>query len=170
VTEWSGGLYISPSMAGSRSGGLIAGAWAAMMSLGENGYIEIVRKLMETSKKIEAGIKKIEGLYVLGKPEMTVIAFGSRDIDIYKINDVMASKGWSLNALHKPSSVHICVTLQHVDIVDDFLDDLAAAATTVRENPGKFEDGMAPIYGAAAKMPDRGTVRDILVAYMDSTC
>jgi hypothetical protein len=28
-------------------------------------------------------------------------------------------------------SVHICVTLQHVDIVDDFLDDLAAAATTV---------------------------------------
>jgi sphinganine-1-phosphate aldolase len=37
VTEWSGGLYISPSMAGSRSGGLIAGAWAAMMSLGENG-------------------------------------------------------------------------------------------------------------------------------------
>ncbi|KAH8946734.1 hypothetical protein BDL97_11G001400 [Sphagnum fallax] len=170
VTEWSGGLYISPSMAGSRSGGLIAGAWAAMISLGENGYIEIVRKLMETSKKIEAGIKKIEGLYVLGKPEMTVIAFGSRDIDIYKINDVMASKGWSLNALHKPSSVHICVTLQHVDIVDDFLDDLAAAVTTVRENPGKFEDGMAPIYGAAAKMPDRGTVRDILVAYMDSTC
>jgi hypothetical protein len=28
-------------------------------------------------------------------------------------------------------SVHICVTLQHVDIVDDFLDDLAAAVTTV---------------------------------------
>ncbi len=28
-------------------------------------------------------------------------------------------------------SVHICITLQHVDIVDDFLDDLAAAVTTV---------------------------------------
>jgi sphinganine-1-phosphate aldolase len=67
-------------------------------------------------------------------------------------------------------SVHICVTLQHVDVVDDFLGDLAAAVVTVQENPGKFEDGMAPIYGAAAKMPDRGTVRDILVAYMDSTC
>jgi sphinganine-1-phosphate aldolase len=48
-------------------------------------------------------IKKIEGLYVLGKPDMTVIAFGSTDIDIYKLNDVMTSKGWSLNALHKPS-------------------------------------------------------------------
>lgn len=37
VTEWSGGLYVSPTIAGSRPGGLIAGAWAAMMSLGEEG-------------------------------------------------------------------------------------------------------------------------------------
>ena len=37
VTEWSGGLYVSPTIAGSRPGGLIAGAWAAMMSLGQEG-------------------------------------------------------------------------------------------------------------------------------------
>lgn len=37
VTEWSGGLYVSPTIAGSRPGGLIAGAWASMMSLGEEG-------------------------------------------------------------------------------------------------------------------------------------
>lgn len=37
VTEWSGGLYVSPTIAGSRPGGLIAGAWAAMMSLGFEG-------------------------------------------------------------------------------------------------------------------------------------
>lgn len=37
VSEWSGGLYVSPTIAGSRPGGLIAGAWAAMMSLGEEG-------------------------------------------------------------------------------------------------------------------------------------
>jgi hypothetical protein len=37
VTEWSGGLYVSPTIAGSRPGSLIAGAWAAMLSLGEEG-------------------------------------------------------------------------------------------------------------------------------------
>jgi glutamate/tyrosine decarboxylase-like PLP-dependent enzyme len=37
VTEWTGGLYVSPTMAGSRPGGLIAGAWASMMSVGLNG-------------------------------------------------------------------------------------------------------------------------------------
>jgi sphinganine-1-phosphate aldolase len=42
-------------MAGSRAGALIAGAWAAMMSIGENGYMKIVSKLMDTSKRIEAG-------------------------------------------------------------------------------------------------------------------
>lgn len=39
VTEWSGGLYVSPTIAGSRPGGLIAGAWAALMALGLEGTI-----------------------------------------------------------------------------------------------------------------------------------
>ena len=55
VTEWTGGLYISPTMAGSRPGGLVAGAWAAMMSLGLNGYLESTGKIMEVSRKIQKG-------------------------------------------------------------------------------------------------------------------
>jgi sphinganine-1-phosphate aldolase len=50
------------------------------------------------------------------------------------------------------------VSLIHVDCMQ------------VRNNPDKFGDGMAPIYGAAATMPDRGSVRDLLIAYMDGTC
>jgi sphinganine-1-phosphate aldolase len=37
VTEWSGGLYVSPTIAGSRPGDLIAGAWSSLMSLGLEG-------------------------------------------------------------------------------------------------------------------------------------
>ncbi|KAE8687932.1 Sphingosine-1-phosphate lyase [Hibiscus syriacus] len=76
VTEWSGGLYVSPTMAGSRPGALIAGAWAAMMSLGQQGYLENTRKIMEASKMIEKG-KEISELFIIGKPDMTVVAFGS---------------------------------------------------------------------------------------------
>jgi hypothetical protein len=47
------------------------------------------------------------------------------------------------------------------------LKDLKEAVTTVQENPSAFEDGMAPIYGAAGKMPDRGMVQDLLIEYMD---
>jgi len=40
----------------------------------------------------------------------------------------------------------------------------------VRENPGPITGGLAPVYGAAGKMPDRGMVHELLVEFMDSSC
>ncbi|CAH8349593.1 unnamed protein product [Eruca vesicaria subsp. sativa] len=168
VTEWSGGLYVSPTIAGSRPGSLVAGAWAAMMSLGEEGYLENTSKIMEASKRLEEGVRGISELFVVGKPDMTIVAFGSKSLDIFEVNDIMSSKGWHLNALQRPNSIHICVTLQHVPVVDDFLQDLREAVETVKANPGPITGGLAPIYGAAGKMPDRGMVNELLVSFMDS--
>ncbi|KAL0698771.1 hypothetical protein Bca4012_054893 [Brassica carinata] len=168
VTEWSGGLYVSPTIAGSRPGSLVAGAWAAMMSLGEEGYLENTSKIMEASKRLEEGVRGIQELFVVGKPDMTIVAFGSKVLDIFEVNDIMSSKGWHLNALQRPNSIHICVTLQHVPVVDDFLKDLREAVETVKANPGPITGGLAPIYGAAGKMPDRGMVNELLVSFMDS--
>ncbi|CAO2829768.1 unnamed protein product [Amaranthus hypochondriacus] len=170
VTEWSGGLYVSPTIAGSRPGGLIAGAWAAMMSLGEEGYLENTRRIMEASKKIQEGIKGFPELFIVGKPDMTIVAFASDKLDIFEVNDIMSSKGWHLNALQRPNSLHICVTLQHVPVVDDFLRDLQESVKTVKENPGPISGGLAPIYGAAGRMPDRVMVQELLVNFMDSSC
>ncbi|CAN6464747.1 unnamed protein product [Victoria cruziana] len=168
VTEWSGGLYVSPTIAGSRPGGLIAGAWAAMMSLGLEGYLENTRKIMEASKSIQKGIKEIPELFVVGRPDMTVVAFGSNEINIFEVNDIMLSRGWHLNALQRPSSIHICITLQHIAVVEHFLRDLRESVKILKENPGSLDGGLAPIYGAAEKMPDRGMVKDLIVAYMDN--
>lgn len=170
VTEWSGGLYVSPTIAGSRPGGLIAGAWAAMMSLGLKGYLENTSEIMETSKKIQKGIEEIPDIFIIGKPDMTVVAFGSNTIDIFEVNDQMSSKGWHLNALQRPNSIHICVTLQHVPIFEEFLRDLEESVKIVKKNPGPVTGGLAPVYGAAGKMPDRGMVRELLVEFMDSSC
>ena len=38
-TDWTGGKYCSPGMDGSRSGGLLAASWAAMVQLGREGYL-----------------------------------------------------------------------------------------------------------------------------------
>ncbi|GJP84857.1 hypothetical protein CLOP_g14906 [Closterium sp. NIES-67] len=197
VTEWSGGLYVSPSVSGSRSGALIAGAWAAMRSIGMQGYMDITRRLMEASKAVAAGISRIKGVHVVGQPDMTVVALASDHLDIYRVNDAMSQKGWALSALHKPASIHLCVTLQHVDAVDTFLadlqaavdeaavsemsaqgghvdavdtflPDLQAAVDEVRLSPSPLSQGMAPIYGAGNRMPDRGAVKELLLDYMDS--
>ncbi|CAN1295163.1 Sphingosine-1-phosphate lyase [Linum perenne] len=103
VTEWSGGLYVSPTVAGSRPGSLIAGAWAAMISLGKQGYLEHTKAIMEVSKKLQNGMKDIPELFIIGKPDMTIVAFGSNLVDIFEVNDIMTSKGWHLNALQRPN-------------------------------------------------------------------
>jgi glutamate/tyrosine decarboxylase-like PLP-dependent enzyme len=168
TTDWPGGLYFSPTFAGSRPGALSAACWAAMLAIGEDGYSAATGKILETAEKIKKGIQQIPELHILGDP-LWVIAFGSENLDIYRIMDYMTAKKWSLNGLHKPSCLHICVTLRHTQtgVAERFLDDLNAAVTEVKQNP-RAEGGMAPVYGLAATLPLRSVVGDLLERYMDA--
>jgi sphinganine-1-phosphate aldolase len=167
ATDWPGGLYLSPTFAGSRPGALSAACWAALMSMGERGYLEATKKILDTAARIKAGIRAIPGLKVLGNP-LWVIAFGSDEIDIYRVLDAMTHKHWNLNGLHRPSCVHLCVTLRHAQpgVVERFLEDLREAVEHVRAHPEE-KGGMAPVYGMAATMPVRGAVADMLERYLD---
>ena len=50
--NWSGGVYVSPTMTGTRPGGPIAAAWAIMNFLGEEGYLKLADVVMQTVRKI----------------------------------------------------------------------------------------------------------------------
>jgi glutamate/tyrosine decarboxylase-like PLP-dependent enzyme len=167
ITDWPGGLYFSPSFAGSRPGALSAACWAAMVRIGQAGYRDATRRILETADFIKTAIRAIPELFILGDP-LWVIAFGSRTLDIYRVMDAMSRRGWSLNGLHRPSCVHLCVTLRHTQpgVKERFVEDLQAAVAEVKEAPAA-EGGMAPVYGMAATLPLRGVVSNILKAYMD---
>jgi glutamate/tyrosine decarboxylase-like PLP-dependent enzyme len=164
TTDWPGGLYFSPTFAGSRSGALSAEAWAALVTIGEEGYLEATRRVLETAAHIRQGIAEIPGLTVLGDP-LWVIAFAGDGFSIYDVLDRMSTRGWSLNGLQHPAAVHLCVTLRHtVDgAADRFLADLRASVDEAREDPGG--GFMAPVYGMAAAQDTRGDVDDILRTY-----
>ncbi len=167
ATDWPGGMYFSPTFAGSRPGGLSAVCWAAMLAMGEQGYLEATQRILETAAVIRRGIEAIPELRVLGDP-LWVIAFTSDQLDIYEIMEAMSRQKWNLNGLHKPPAAHICVTLRHTQpgVAERFLDDLASAVEDVRMNPGA-KGGMAPVYGLAATLPFRGVVGDMLKRYID---
>jgi sphinganine-1-phosphate aldolase len=167
ITDWPGGLYFSPSFAGSRPGALSAACWAAMVRIGQAGYRDATRDILETADFIKAAIRAMPELFILGDP-LWVIAFGSRTLDIYRVMDAMSHRGWSLNGLHRPSCVHLCVTLRHTQpgVKERFVEDLQAAVAEVKNAPAA-EGGMAPVYGMAATLPLRGVVSNILKAYMD---
>jgi glutamate/tyrosine decarboxylase-like PLP-dependent enzyme len=167
AADWPGGLYATPTLAGSRSGALSAVCWAAMLNLGEEGYLEAAQGIMRTADAIRREVEAIPELRLLGDPTF-VIAFTSDSLDIYRLLDAMAERGWSLNGLHKPAALHLCVTLRHAQpgVKERFSADLRAAVAQVRSQP-PLEGGMAPIYGLANTFPLRGVVSDLLKRALD---
>ncbi len=167
ITDWPGGLYFSPTFAGSRPGALSAACWAAMLKMGKKGYLSATRRILAAADTIKAGIRQIPELKIMGNP-LWVVAFSAPGLDIYRVLDVMSSKGWSLNGLHRPACVHIAVTLRHAQagVAERFVSDLEKAVQAVKAEPPS-KTGMAPVYGMAATLPARGIVSDILKKYLD---
>lgn len=165
--QWPGGLYVTPSVPGSRPGALIAACWASLIRMGEEGYLRVTKEIVETKKQMLEGIKLIPGLYVLGDPKAMIIAFDSKDFNIYSVADHMAKNGWSLNSLQHPRCVHICVTKCHIGNANLFLADLEKAVNHVKADPeAAAKEGNAPVYGMASSMP-AGPVDEILCTYTD---
>jgi glutamate/tyrosine decarboxylase-like PLP-dependent enzyme len=134
ATDWPGGIYASPTMAGTRPGGAIASAWAVMNFLGEQGYLELTRQIMDTRDRILSGIHSIPGLYVLGNPHMSVLAIASSRGDIYTIGDEMSKRGWHLDRQQLPPSLHLTIHAGHANVVDQLLEDLRQS-TEVEARP-----------------------------------
>lgn len=181
--DWSGGVYASPSIAGSRPGALIASCWASLMSQGENGYIDSCHKIVGAAKKIETAIQENpslrDDLSVMGKPLVSVVAFTSKTLNIYDIADAMTGKGWHLNALQSPPAIHVAVTLPIVAAVDRLIADIVATVEEEKEKErvriveGKGAKGgakgdAAALYGVAGSLPNKSVVVQLAGGFLDT--
>ena len=169
-TDWQGGLYASPTLPGSRPGALSVAGWAAMVSIGKQGYLEAARQIMETAVAIRKGIEQMPDLRLMGEP-LFLIAFTSahEKLNIYQVLDQMRQRGWRLNALQRPPGLHFAVTIRHaqVNIAEAFLSDLRESVAYVKAHPDEKGE-MAPIYGMANSLPFRGVVDEVLKRYLDA--
>jgi len=157
-TDWPGGIYASPTMAGTRPSGPIAAAWSVMRYLGEEGYLALAALVMDTAHRIRAGVEAIPSLKVLGEPDMSIMALASDSLNIYDVGDEMAQRGWHLDRQQFPPSLHMTVMPVHAETADDFLRDLAeAAAAARRPSLSKFGSAAAVSLAQAAAnvLPER---------------
>ncbi|XP_055936958.1 sphingosine-1-phosphate lyase-like isoform X1 [Argiope bruennichi] len=170
TTDWPGGIYGTPNLSGSRSGGLIATCWASLLYHGEAGYVEATKKIISATRYIEKGLKEIDGIFVFGQPNVSVIAIGSNHFDVYRLSSALTEKGWNLNLLQFPSGFHICVTMQHTypGIADKFLSHVRECTAEILKDPVSRTTGTAAIYGMAQQIPDRSLVAEIVWAYLDA--
>ncbi|MBX3414302.1 MAG: aminotransferase class V-fold PLP-dependent enzyme [Pirellulales bacterium] len=167
IADWPGGLYYSPTFSGSRPGGLSAACWAALVTIGEKGYLDATRQILDAVAIMKRGVASIPGLRLLGDP-LFVFSFAADDIDIYQVLDQMSYRRWALTGLQRPAAIHVSPTLRLAQpgVAERFVEDLRASVEYVRNTPN-IEGGMAPIYGLAAAIPDRSFVHDMLKQVMD---
>ena len=169
---WPGGIYLSPGMAGSRSGGVIAATWAAMISLGQSGYLEIAKGIFDTTAKLVEGIGRIPELRILGTPYFLVaVASASAEVNIYHVNDGLADRGWRMNGLQFPDAFHFCVTRPNTapGIIDKYLDDLAEAVAEAKTLPADQPPKSGALYGLSGTGPEGvKVVEDLLAGAIDA--
>ena len=139
-STWSGGIYATPTLAGSRSGKDIAGTWATMLYIGKDGYIQYANKIIQLVQKLKIIIRNIPELRLLSDVEVMVIAFTTKDsaINIYNIKNEMSKLGWYLSSLQNPNGIHFCVTAVHTEInnfASMFEHDLKSSISNVKNNP-----------------------------------
>jgi len=113
-------------------------------------------------------LKKIDGLKVYGDPEVSVVGFGSDVFNIYRVQAELTKRGWNLNSLQYPPSIHICCTYLTTNVEDDFIKDMTAIVGELMADPSRRKaEGMAAIYGMAASVPDRSMVEFVARGFID---
>lgn len=172
--EWPGGLFVSPTMAGSRPGGMIAAAWAALVSIGQEGYMNIARDVWRSTQRLIAAVQQTPGIKLLAQPDMTCLAIvadtsNGKKVNIMTVADVMETKGWKMERQQLPNSLHMSILPQHTDdVVTQLIADLKAAVEEADKHPELGSEGTAGMYGMIATIPDKTIVDDFLIEFMSA--
>lgn len=122
-TGWSGGIYASPSILGTKPGGAIAVAWTVLNLLGRKGYERFVHTSMQVTKKFQDFISGFEGIKLKGSADMCIFSFGSDSFDIYELGDEMQVKGWNMDRQQNPACLHISISPIHDKYFEEFKKD-----------------------------------------------
>lgn len=145
-SEWAGYTIVNATVQSTKSGGPLAGAWATMQVMGKDGYLQLTRVLRAAVRRVVEGIEAIEGLRVIGRPDMTLVAFGTTPgaPHVFHLPDLMKKRGWYVqptlgtrqhHADALPEHVHLSVTAANVPHIERFLVDLRECLEEARSLP-----------------------------------
>ncbi|GMH52777.1 hypothetical protein TrST_g13553 [Triparma strigata] len=163
------GLYVTPTIQGSRSGATMAACWGSVMYKGDAGYRKMARDHNSVMVKAREIAESIDGLEILVRPEgaiLPIICSKGSGLDIYLIASQMEKRGWNLFTGQNPAVLGLCVGDVHLKVLDEWEKDIRASVAHVKANPNEKPTGNAAVYGSASTIPD--TLLDgILREYVD---
>jgi sphinganine-1-phosphate aldolase len=143
--DWPNGRFVTATIVGTRPAGGVAAAWAVFNHLGLAGYTEVARSLMTFVDAYREGVEAIPGLKVHGDPHLSIVAFGSAELDVFRVAELMHARGWLPGLTQRPKGIHRMMSMIHAVSMDDYLSDLRAAVGTVRQS-GAGDSKLAATY------------------------
>jgi glutamate/tyrosine decarboxylase-like PLP-dependent enzyme len=129
---WPNGHYFTHGITGTRSGAVLAGAWAVLNYLGEAGFLRITREVMAIADRFKQGIAAIPDLFIVGDPVANKFAYAARTLDVAAIAEGLDRRGWFAGLQADPPAINMQAQTHHALIVDRYLADLSEVADDVR--------------------------------------
>jgi glutamate/tyrosine decarboxylase-like PLP-dependent enzyme len=126
--QWTGYTVVNPTIQSTKSVGPLAAAWAVLHFIGDEGYLEIARQVLDATQRIADAVDGMEDLRLLGRPEMNLVAFTSDTVSVFHIIDEMKERSWyvqpQLGFEGSKENIHLSVNPASVKWVDALLADL----------------------------------------------
>jgi glutamate/tyrosine decarboxylase-like PLP-dependent enzyme len=130
---------VNPGVLSTKSGGPYAGAWAILHYLGESGYRRMIEQVEAAKDRFVAGINSIDGLRVLGNPDMCMFSFTSDGFNVFELADKIRTKGFYMQPQFShgetPANLHVSLNLGVAESVEPALAMLGEAVAEVKANP-----------------------------------
>lgn len=160
---WSGGVYATSTIAGSKNGNMVALSWATLMFKGLQGYRDSYHKIGEVTRYLKEKINLIPGLMVYGNPELNIVGIGSSELNINILGDRLNNKGWKINMIQNPGGFHFCITCFHTkEIIDNFMSDLESLIPNLPDSNTESKC----IYGTMKSVNDNDIIKDVITDYL----
>ncbi len=130
--RWPGYTMLNTTLQSTKSGGPLAGAWAVVSTIGDEGYSALTEKVLDGVDRLVEGIAGIRALRVVVPPESTLVVLGTdATCDVFSITDAMTRAGWYVQPQlsfegHEPT-IHLSLSAATADHVEEFLAALTRA-------------------------------------------
>ncbi|MCF6379034.1 aminotransferase class V-fold PLP-dependent enzyme [Nocardioides KLBMP 9356] len=145
---WPGYTMLNATTQSTRSGGPIAGTWAVVQHLGDEGYSDLTDRAFAAVDAIVACIEQEPALHLVVAPDSTLVTLATDEtLDPFTLTDELVSRGWYVQPQlsygdHGPS-IHLSVsagTLAHVQDFATALGESVAAAQSA--GPVAVDEGV----------------------------
>lgn len=152
--RWPGYTMLNSTMQSTRSGGPVAGAWAVVRHLGDEGYLALTRQLLASVDRLVEGVDALEGLHVVARPDAALLALGTDgSCDVFTLTDAMTRAGWwvqpQLSHDGQRPTLHLSPSAATAPHVEEFLSDLDDAVAAARASgPVAVDAGVAELVRA----------------------